>query len=244
MRNKRKGIDISTKTFRVLPDDLVKMWWTRELDAIELMVWLSLQLIAVEKGRATFTEIHRICRVSRAKLSASLKKLQELGLLVRNDNSFVVVYEPRGSQNEPVGSRNEPRGSQNEPVGSQNEPQLSSNRRGELKRDIESHGDSRETPTPRCAASLERLSSSNGGGASADSHIHISDSDLALLAQRYGIHLSNPVSEPVAVMIRGLLNGNLGEGTATMLRKIAARCRDFAGAAATAPDELNTTVGG
>ena len=64
MRNKRKGIDISTKTFRVLPDDLVKMWWTRELDAIELMVWLSLQLIAVEKGRATFTEIHRICRVS------------------------------------------------------------------------------------------------------------------------------------------------------------------------------------
>ena len=102
-----------------------------------------------------------------------------------------------------------------------------------------------QTPTPRCAASLERLSSSNGGGASADSHIHISDSDLALLAQRYGIRFARQPSPWAAVIIRTVLNGEGGEGHIEILRTLAARgSGDFGGAVAAAPREANTTVGG
>ena len=122
---------------------------------------------------------------------------------------------------------------------------LSSNRRGTDLTESEMHVDKDQTPTPRCAASLERLSSSNGGGASADSHIHISDSDLALLAQRYGIRFARQPSPWAAVIIRTVLNGEGGEGHIEILRTLAARgSGDFGGAVAAAPREANTTVGG
>jgi len=94
MRNKRKGIDITARTFRVLLEDMIKMWWTRELDAIEIMVWLSLQLMAVKKRPMTFNEIHRTCRISREKLSSSIKKLIKIGLLMCTEQGLIVVYEP------------------------------------------------------------------------------------------------------------------------------------------------------
>ena len=249
MRNKRKGININTRTFRVVPDAMVRQWWQRELDATTIMVWTSLQLIAVDTGRTTFTEIARTCRISKSTLSNSIRKLIECGLLQRTEKGFTVVFEPEeaeaGSKIEPSGSKIEPSGSKIEPSGSKIEPQLSSNRPGELKRDIESHGDSRETPTPRCAASPVSSSSSNKGGASADSHIHISPEDLALLAQRYGIRFARQPSPWAAVIIRTVLNGEGGEGHIEILRTLAARgSGDFGGAVATAPREANTLTNG
>jgi DNA-binding transcriptional ArsR family regulator len=159
MRNKRKGIDIRAKTFRVVPDEMVEAWWSRELDATTIMVWISLQRLAVSsQSRLTFTEIARTCRVSKSTLSSSLRKLVERGLLQRVDGGFKVVYddggskiepsgsifdpsgskiEPSGSKIEPSGSKIEPSGSKIEPSGSKIEPHLSSDAPRIVKRDRE-----------------------------------------------------------------------------------------------------------
>jgi len=103
-----------------------------------------------------------------------------------------------------------------------------------------------QTPTVRSAASLERLSSSNNGAQSADSsHIHISDSDLALLAERYNIHFQRPPLLPWArVMIRNLLDNKGGQTEKVLLSGLAERTNGFGGGTATAAAESTTTVGG
>ena len=102
-----------------------------------------------------------------------------------------------------------------------------------------------QTPTARCAPSVGRLSSSMVGEPSADSHIHISDSDLALLAQRYGIRFQRPPSPWACVMIRNLLDGEGGEGHIAILRALAERTNGFGGGgSSSAAAESTTTVGG
>jgi hypothetical protein len=161
------------------------------------------------------------------------------------------ISEPRGSISEPTSSISEPRGSISEPTssiseprGSISEPNLSSNRGGDLRRHVDRIGDSPETPTARCAPSVGRLSSSMVGEPSADSHIHISPEDLALLAQRYGIRFQRPPSPWACVMIRNLLNGDGGEGQIAILRALAERMNGFGGGAAFAAAESTTTIGG
>ncbi len=102
-----------------------------------------------------------------------------------------------------------------------------------------------QTPTARCAPSVERLSSSMKGEPSADSHIHISDSDLALLAERYGIRFQRPPSPWACVIIRNLLDGEGGEGHVAILRALAERMNGFGGGdSSSAAAESTTTVGG
>ena len=102
-----------------------------------------------------------------------------------------------------------------------------------------------QTPTARCAPSVERLSSSMKGEPSADSsHIHISDSDLALLAERYNIHFQRPPLLPWArMMIRDLLNGKGSEWQKATLLALAERTKGFGDGTATAAAERNT-IGG
>jgi hypothetical protein len=110
--------------------------------------------------------------------------------------------------------------------------------------DSQIYVDSNQTPTVRTAASLGRLSSSMNGAQSADSHIHISPEDLALLAQRYNIRFQRPPSPWACKMIRELLSGDGGEGHVEILRLLAKRTNGFGGGAATAAAESTTTVGG
>ena len=111
--------------------------------------------------------------------------------------------------------------------------------------DSQIYVDSNQTPTARCAASLGRLSSSMQGEPSANSHIHISDSDLALLAQRYGIRFQRPPTPWACVMIRNLLDGEGGEGQIAILRALAERTNGFGGGVSSrAAAESTTTVGG
>jgi hypothetical protein len=109
--------------------------------------------------------------------------------------------------------------------------------------DSQIYVDSNQTPTARCAASLGRLSSSMQGEPSANSHIHISDSDLALLAQRYGIRFQRPPSPWACVMIRNLLDGEGGEGQIAILRALAERTNGFGDGSSRAAAERNT-IGG
>jgi hypothetical protein len=109
--------------------------------------------------------------------------------------------------------------------------------------DSQIYVDSNQTPTARCAASLGTAVPSSKGEPSADSHIHISPEDLALLAQRYGIHFQRTPSPWACVMIRNLLDGDGGEGHLAILRALAKRTNGFGGGAATAAAERNT-IGG
>jgi len=110
--------------------------------------------------------------------------------------------------------------------------------------DSQIYVDSNQTPTARCAPSVGRLSSSMNGEPSADSHIHISDSDLALLAERYNIHFQRPPLLPWArMMIRDLLNGKGSEWQKATLLALAERTNGFGGGTATAAAERNT-IGG
>jgi hypothetical protein len=169
MRNKRKGIDIRAKTFRVVPDEMVEAWWSRELDATTIMVWISLQRLAVQRERITFTEIARTCHVSKSTLSSCIRKLLNCGLLQRRpDGGFNVVYDDVGSKIEPSGSKIEPSGSKIEPSGSKIEPHLSSDAPRIVKRDREL----RKTLTGPCT-----LDAAIGGACvlcGSYSHIHIS----------------------------------------------------------------------
>ena len=101
-----------------------------------------------------------------------------------------------------------------------------------------------QTPTARCAASLGSVVPSSNGAPSADSHIHISDEDLALLAQRYGIRFKRPPSPWARVIIRNLLDGDGGEGQIAILRALAERMQGFGGGvSSSAAAESTTTVG-
>jgi hypothetical protein len=107
-----------------------------------------------------------------------------------------------------------------------------------------------QTPTARCAPSVGRLSSSMKGEPSANSHIHISDSDLALLAQRHNIRFQRPPSDVAKVFIRNLLDsygkdGERCEGLVEIVRMFAERTNGFGGGvSSSAAAESTTTVGG
>ena len=247
MKTKRKGVKINCLTFRVLPDPVVDLWREGKLCDTSVKVWVMMQRLAYEhKGEIGFTTIWRYCGVARATLAKALKQLMEHGLILQDGQTYTVVFDqPRGSISEPRGSISEPTSSISEPRGSISEPNLNSNSRGELRRHVDTIGESPETPTVRSAASLERSSSSNNGAQSADSsHIHISPEDLALLAQRYGIRFQRPPSPWACVIIRNVLSDEGGEGQIAILRALAERMSGFGDGSSRAAAESTTTVGG
>jgi hypothetical protein len=281
MKAKRKGLQINCLTFRVIPDPVLDLWRDGKLQDSAVKVWVLMQKLAFEqKGELGFTTIWKYCGVARATLAKALKQLMEHGLIRQDGQTYTVVFdqprgsisephgsiseprgsisephgsisEPRGSISEPHGSISEPRGSISEPHGSISEPNLSSNSRGELRRHVETIGESREAPTVRPAAPLERLSSSNGGAQSAGSHIHISPEELALLAERHGIRFQRPPSKVACLFIRNLLDlddkdkdSERGEGLKAIVQAFAERTNGFGGGAAIAAAESTTTVGG
>ena len=232
MKSKRRGVKINCQTFRVLPDPVVDLWRDGRLQDSSVKVWVLMQRAAYDcKGEVGFNTLQRYCRVGRATLSRALKQLTELGLIQRSGQVYTVVFD------QPTSSIMEPRSSTME-------PNLSSNSRGELRRHVDTIGESPETPTVRSAASLERSSSSMIGAQSADSsHIHISPEDLALLAQRYGIRFQRPPSPWACVIIRNVLSDEGGEGQIAILRALAERMSGFGGGSSRAAAERNT-IGG
>ena len=237
MKSKRRGVKINCQTFRVLPDPVVDLWRDGRLQDSSVKVWVLMQRAAYDcKGEVGFNTLQRYCRVGRATLSRALKQLTELGLIQRSGQVYTVVFD------QPTSSIMEPRSSTME-------PNLSSNSRGELRRHVDTIGDSRKTPTVRSAASLERLSSSNNGAQSADSsHIHISPEDLALLAQRHNIHFQSPPSDVAKVFIRNLLDsygkdGERCEGLVKIVSMFAERTNGFGDGSSRAAAERNT-IGG
>ena len=251
MKSKRRGVKINCQTFRVLPDPVVDLWRDGRLQDSSVKVWVLMQRAAYDcKGEVGFNTLQRYCRVGRATLSRALKQLTELGLIQRSGQVYTVVFDqPTSSIMEPRSSTMEPTSSIMEPRSSTMEPNLSSNSRGELRRHVDTIGDSRETPTVRSAASLERSSSSMSGAQSANSHIHISPEDLALLAQRHNIRFQSPPSDVAKVFIRNLLDsygkdGERCEGLVEIVRVFAERTNGFGGGSSRAAAESTTTVGG
>jgi len=217
---------------------------------------LMQRLAYEQKGEVGFNLICRYCGVGRTTLSRALKQLIEHGLIKREGQVYTVVFDQQGSPTVvpasptvvPASPTVVPASPTVVPASPTVVPNLSSNSRGELRRHVDTIGDSRETPTARCAASLGRLSSSMKGEPSANSHIHISPEDLALLAQRYGIHFqSPPTSDWARSMIIDLLNVKEGEdceGRKAILRALAERTNSFGGGSSRAAAESTTTVGG
>ena len=240
MKAKRKGIQIQCSTFRVIPDPVLDLWRDGRLHDSAVKVWVLMQRLAYEqKGEVGFNLICRYCGVGRTTLSRALKQLIEHGLIKRDGQVYTVVFDQKGSPTVVPASPTVV------PTSPTVVPNLSSNSRGELRRHVDTIGESPETPTARCAASLGRLSSSMKGEPSANSHIHISDSDLALLAERYGIRFQRPPSPWACVMIRNLLDGDGGEGQIAILRALAERTKGFGGGgSSSAAAESTTTVGG
>jgi hypothetical protein len=109
--------------------------------------------------------------------------------------------------------------------------------------DSQIHVDSNQTPTARCAASLGTVVPSSNGEPSADSHIHISDSDLASLARRYDIRFQRPPKQWACKLIRELLDGDGGDGHVEILRVLAKRTNGFGDGECSAAAERNT-IGG
>jgi len=266
VKTKRRGMIIDCHTFRVVPDPVLDLWRDGKLHSSSVKVWLLMQRAAYDfKGEINFTTLQRYCKVGSATLSRALQQLVELGLVQKSGQVYSVVFNKPSSTEATTSimkaatstveattsimkaatSTVEATTSIMKAATSTVEADLSSNSPGELRIHIDTEGDSRETPPVRCAASLERLSTTTNGAQAADSHIHISSEDLALLAQRYGIRFAKPPSPWAAVIIRDLLSGNGGEGHIEILRTLAARSNgDFGGAVAAAPREANTTVGG
>jgi hypothetical protein len=244
MKTKRKGVKINCLTFRVLPDPVVDLWREGKLCNTSVKVWVMMQRLAYEhKGEIGFTTIWRYCGVARATLAKALKQLMEHGLILQDGQTYTVVFD------QPRGSISEPRGSISEPTSSISEPNLNSNSRGELRRHVDTIGESPETPTVRSAAPLGRSSSSMNGAQSADSHIHISPEDLALLAQRHNIRFQSPPSDVAKVFIRNLLDsygkdGERCEGLVEIVRVFAERTNGFGDGSSRAAAESTTTVGG
>jgi len=128
-------------------------------------------------------------------------------------------------------------------------PNLTSNSRGELRRHVDTIGESPETPTARCAPSVERLSSSMVGEPSANSHIHISPEEFALLAQRYNIRFQSPPSDVASVFIRNLLDlddkdSERGKGLVEIVRVFAERTNGFGGGGSSSAAAERNTIGG
>jgi len=254
MKAKRKGIQIQCSTFRVIPDPVLDLWRDGRLHDSAVKVWVLMQRLAYEqKGEVGFNLICRYCGVGRTTLSRALKQLIEHGLIKRDGQVYTVVFDQKGSPTVvpasptvvPTSPTVVPASPTVVPTSPTVVPNLSSNSRGELRRHVDTIGESPETPTARCAASLGRLSSSMKGEPSANSHIHISDSDLALLAERYGIRFQRPPSPWACVMIRNLLDGDGGEGQIAILRALAERTKGFGGGgSSSAAAESTTTVGG
>jgi hypothetical protein len=107
--------------------------------------------------------------------------------------------------------------------------------------DSQIYVDSNQTPTARCAASLDTAVPSFNGEPSADSHIHISDSDLELLAQRYGIRFQSFPSPWAWRIIRDLLDGKGSEGHIEILRTLARRTNGFGGGGSSSAAAEGTT---
>jgi len=269
MKAKRKGIQIQCSTFRVIPDPVLDLWRDGRLHDSAVKVWVLMQRLAYEqKGEVGFNLICRYCGVGRTTLSRALKQLIEHGLIKRDGQVYTVVFDQKGSPTVvptsptvvpasptvvptsptvvPASPTVVPASPTVVPTSPTVVPNLSSNSRGELRRHVDTIGESPETPTVRSAASLGRSSSSNNGAQSADSsHIHISPEDLALLAQRYGIRFQRPPSPWACVMIRNLLDGDGGEGQIAILRALAERTKGFGGGgSSSAAAESTTTVGG
>ena len=100
----------------------------------------------------------------------------------------------------------------------------------------------------RSAASLDTAVPSSKGAQSANSHIHISPEDLALLAQRHNIRFQRPPSDVAKVFIRNLLDsygkdGERCEGLVKIVRALAQRTNGFGGDECSAAAERNT-IGG
>ena len=247
MKAKRKGIQIQCSTFRVIPDPVLDLWRDGKLHDSAVKVWALMQRLAYEqKGEVGFNLICRYCGVGRTTLSRALKQLIEHGLIKREGQVYTVVFDQQGSPTVvPTSPTVVPTSPTVVPTSPTVVPNSNSNSRGELRRHVDTIGESPETPTARCAASLGRLSSSMKGEPSANSHIHISDSDLALLAERYGIRFQRPPSPWACVMIRNLLDGDGGEGQIAILRALAERTNGFGGGgSSSAAAESTTTVGG
>ena len=252
MKAKRKGIQIQCSTFRVIPDPVLDLWRDGRLHDSAVKVWVLMQRLAYEqKGEVGFNLICRYCGVGRTTLSRALKQLIEHGLIKREGQVYTVVFDQQGSPTVvpasptvvPTSPTVVPASPTVVPTSPTVVPNLSSNSRGELRRHVDTIGESPETPTARCAPSVERLSSSMKGEPSANSHIHISPEDLALLAQRYGIRFQRPPSPWACVIIRNLLDGEGGEGQIAILRALAQRMNGFGDGAAIAAAERNT-IGG
>jgi len=265
MKAKRKGIQIQCSTFRVIPDPVLDLWRDGRLHDSAVKVWVLMQRLAYEqKGEVGFNLICRYCGVGRTTLSRALKQLIEHGLIKREGQVYTVVFDQQGSPTVvptsptvvpaspivvPTSPTVVPASPIVVPTSPTVVPNLSSNSRGDLRRHVDTIGDSRETPTVRSAASLDTAVPSSKGAQSADSHIHISDSDLALLAQRYGIRFQRPPSDVASVFIRNLLDsygkdGERCERLVKIVRAFAERTNGFGGGTATAAAESTTTVGG
>jgi len=254
MKAKRKGIQIQCSTFRVIPDPVLDLWRDGKLHDSAVKVWVLMQRLAYEqKGEVGFNLICRYCGVGRTTLSRALKQLIEHGLIKRDGQVYTVVFDQQGSPTVvpasptvvPASPTVVPTSPTVVPTSPTVVPNSNSNSRGELRRHVDTIGESPETPTARCAPSVERLSSSMKGEPSADSHIHISDSDLALLAERYNIHFQRPPLLPWArMMIRDLLNGKGSEWQKATLLALAERTKGFGDGSSRAAAESTTTVGG
>jgi hypothetical protein len=275
MKAKRKGVQIQCSTFRVIPDPVLDLWRNGKLNDSAVKVWLLMQRLAYEqKGEVGFNLICKYCGVGRTTLSRALKQLIEHGLIKRNGQVYTVVFDQQGSPTVvpasptvvpasptvvpasptvvpasptvvPASPTVVPASPTVVPASPTVVPNLSSNSRGELRRHVDTIGESPETPTARCAPSVGRLSSSMVGEPSADSsHIHISDSDLALLAERYNIRFHRPPSPWACVIIRNLLDGDGGEGQIAILRALAERMNGFGGGGSSSAAAERNTIGG
>ena len=255
MKAKRKGVQIQCSTFRVIPDPVLDLWRDGKLHDSAVKVWVLMQRLAYEqKGEVGFNLICRYCGVGRTTLSRALKQLIEHGLIKREGQVYTVVFDQQGSPTVvpasptvvPASPTVVPASPTVVPASPTVVPNLSSNSRGELRRHVDTIGESPETPTARCAASLGTAVPSSKGEPSAGSHIHISPEDLALLAQRYNIHFQRPPSPWACVMIRNLLDGDGGEGHIAILRALAERTNGFGGgvSSSAAAEEIPNGRGG
>jgi energy-coupling factor transporter ATP-binding protein EcfA2 len=259
MKAKRKGIQIQCSTFRVIPDPVLDLWRDGKLHDSAVKVWALMQRLAYEqKGEVGFNLICRYCGVGRTTLSRALKQLIEHGLIKREGQVYTVVFDqptsptvvptsptvvPTSPTVVPTSPTVVPTSPTVVPTSPTVVPNLNSNSRGELRRHVDTIGESPETPTARCAASLGTVVPSSNGEPSADSHIHISDSDLASLARRYDIRFQRPPKQWACKLIRELLDGDGGDGHVEILRVLAKRTNGFGDGECSAAAERNT-IGG
>lgn len=133
MRQARKGLRLQCTTFRVVPDEVLRMQQQGVIKPITLVIWLQLQRFAVEQCRPVrFRELAQYARVSRSTLSAALREMIQYGLITKIEDGEYPLYAVEFSSS---GSKIEPRGSKIEPPQVQNAPHGDVKRR--IKRRIE-----------------------------------------------------------------------------------------------------------